>query len=410
MKMMRICYVAPDVAVPHYRGSSTHVYEVARNLSKLGHEVHVVARQVDSAQAKNESLDGMTIHRFQRGIVFSSRKSSFVDAEAKGSYRGNTPSLVWKSYETYLKTVFPLYIAVEVMRLVRESSIDLIFERETAFGAGAMASMLTGRPLILEVIGNRVSSLQARKASKIIAYSRGMFEGTAEASRVETVTGAVDTDMFAPDPAARADIRKLYSLDSPVVGYVGTFQEWHGIAELIGAASQVLKRRPDTKFLMVGPYYKETQAKVQAVGMGGSFVFTGPVPYAAIPKYINAADVLVAPYNPEKIESTEQVRKHGLGAPLKVYEYMSVGKPVITTAVKPISDPVEDGVTGYLVAPGDEDALARSLERLLDEPDSFAEMGAAARRSMMANYSWALLAKQLSEIFEGVLNGSAARN
>jgi glycosyltransferase involved in cell wall biosynthesis len=407
---MRICYVAPDVAVPHYRGSSTHVYEVARNLSKLGHEVHVVARQVDSSQAKKERLDGMTIHRFQRGIVFSSRKSSFVNSEARGSYRGSTPSLVWKSYETYLKTVFPLYIALEVTRLVRESSIDLIFERETAFGAGAMASMLTGRPLILEVIGNRVSNLQAKKSSKIIAYSRGMFEGTPEAGRVETVTGAVDTDMFAPDPAARAEIRKLFSFDSPVIGYVGTFQEWHGIAELIEAAAHVLKRRPDTKFLMVGPYYKETQGKVQSAGMGRSFVFTGPIPYVDVPKYINAADVLVAPYNPGKIESKEQIRKHGLGAPLKVYEYMAVGKPVITTDVKPISDPVEDGVTGYLVPPGDSGALARSLERLLENPGSFGKMGLSARQSMIDNYSWAFLARQLSDIFEGVLNRSARRN
>jgi glycosyltransferase involved in cell wall biosynthesis len=407
---MRICYVAPDVAVPHYRGSSTHVYEVARNLSKLGHEVHVMARRVDSAQAKNESLDGMTIHRFQRGIVFSSRKSSFVNSEAKGSYKGNTSSIVWKSYETYLKTIFPLYIALEVTRLVRESSIDIIFERETAFGAGAMGSMLTGRPLILEVIGNRVSNLQARRSSKIIAYSRGMFEGTPEAGKVETVTGAVDTDMFSPNPAARAEIRKLYSLDSPVIGYVGTFQEWHGIAELIRAAAYLVERHPDIKFLMVGPYYKETQARVEALGLGKSFVFTGPIAYVDVPKYINAADVLVAPYNPDKIESTEQVRKHGLGAPLKVYEYMAVGKPVITTDVKPISDPVEDGVTGYLVPPGDSEALARSLERILENPGSFAEMGAAARRSMIANYSWAFLARRLSDIFEGVLSRSAVSN
>ena len=407
---MRICYVAPDVAVPHYRGSSTHVYEVAKNLSKLGHEVHVVARRVDSAQAKKESLDGMTIHRFQRGIVFSSRKSSFVNSEARGSYRGSTPSIVWKSYETYLKTIFPLYIAIEVTRLVRESSIDIIFERETAFGAGAMGSMLTGRPLILEVIGNRVSNLQARRSSKIIAYSRGMFEGTPEAGKVETVTGAVDTDMFAPDPVARAEIRSLYSLDSPVVGYVGTFQEWHGLAELIRAATYLLKRHPDTRFLMVGPYYKETQAKVEAAGLGRSFVFTGPIAYVDVPKYINAADVLVAPYNPDKIESTEQVRKHGLGAPLKVYEYMAVGKPVITTDVKPISDPVEDGVTGYLVPPGDSDALGKALERMLDNPGSFVEMGALARQSMIANYSWAFLARRLSDIFEAVLSASIAQN
>ena len=121
---MRICYVAADVAVPHFRGSSTHVYELARNLAKLGHEVHVVARRVNSSQPSLETLDGIIIHRFQRGIFFSSRRSSFSDTQAQGSYRGSTSLLIWKLYEAYLKTVFPVYIAVEVARLVRENSMS----------------------------------------------------------------------------------------------------------------------------------------------------------------------------------------------------------------------------------------------------------------------------------------------
>ncbi len=401
---MRICYVAADVAVPHFRGSSTHVYELARNLGKLGHEVHVVARRVSSSQPKKERLDGIMIHRFQRGILFSSRRSSFSDTQARGSYRGDTPLLVWKSYEAYLRTIFPLYIAFEVARLVWEFSIDVIFERETSFGAGALASIATGRPFVLEVIGNRVTKLQLRRSQKIIAYSTGMFEGTPEASRVEVVTGAVDTDTFKPDQASRDEIRRAYSLrDSPVVGYVGTFQEWHGLSELIESSERVLRALPATKFLMVGPYFKETQARVLEAGIGESFIFTGPIPYEQVPKYMNASDVLVAPYNPEKIESSEQVRKHGLGSPLKVFEYMATGKPAITTDVKPISDPVDDGITGCLVPPGDSRALGVAILRMLENTDEASRIGAAGRESVIANYSWGLVARQLGQIFEGVI-------
>ena len=397
---MKLCYVAADVAVPHYRGSSTHVYELARNLVKLGHEVHVVARRVSSSQAKFEKLDGVDIHRYQRGIVFSSHRSSFSDTRARGSYRGETSLLLWKSYETYLRTVFPAYIAVEVTRLVKEFDIDLILERETSFGAGAVASMMTGRPYILEVIGNRVTRLQLDRSRSIIAYSRGMFDGS-EASKVEVVTGAVDTETFRPDPRSGEAVRAAYSLGSDqVVGYAGTFQEWHGLGELVQAAKDVLATRPGVKFLMVGPYYKETQAMVLAAGMGDSFVFTGPVPYEDVPRYMNASDVLVAPYNPERIESSEQVRKHGLGSPLKVFEYMAVGKPVITTDVKPISDPIQDGVTGYLVPPGDSKALGLAITRVLDDPKEAGIMGAAARRFVASNYSWAHVAQRLDGIFK----------
>ena len=354
----------------------------------------------------SKTLDGIIIHRYQRGIFFSSRRSSFSsDTGARGSYRGDTSTLLWKSYEAYLRTIFPVYIAVEVARLVRKNKIDLIFERETSFGAGAMASMLTGKPFVLEVIGNRVTGLQVRRSKKIIAYTTGMFEGKAEASKVVLVTGAVDTERFSPDPASRQEVREEYSFgDSPVVGYVGTFQEWHGLSELIEAAQEVLHVRTDVKFLMVGPYYKETEEKVVAAGIAGSFIFTGPVQYEQVPKYMNAGDVLVAPYNPGKIESTEQVRKHGLGSPLKVFEYMSVGKPVITTNVKPISDPIQDGVTGYLIPPGDSRALSSAILRILGDRGAAETIGAAGRRSVVANYSWSIVAEQLQGIFEAVVN------
>jgi len=405
---VRICYVAADVAVPHYRGSSTHVYELARNLAKLGHEVHVVARRVNSAQPSVESLDGITIHRFQRGIFFSSRRSSFSDTQARGSYRGNTSTLLWKSYEAYLRTVFPVYIAMEVTRVVKESSIDLIFERETSFGAGAMASVLTGRPLVLEVIGNRVTGLQLSQSRKIIAYSKSMFEDKEQAAKVVLVTGAVDTETFRPDPASGEEIRERYSLgDSPVVGYVGTFQEWHGLSELVEAALEILQSRGDVKFLMVGPYYKETQERVAAAGVSSSFVFTGPVKYEDVPRYMNAGDVLVAPYNPERIESAEQVRKHGLGSPLKVFEYMAVGKPVITTDVKPISDPIQDGVTGYLIPPGNSKALSSAILRVIGDRPAAERVGAAGRLSVIADYSWSTVAEQLGSIFESVLRSDA---
>ncbi len=231
-----------------------------------------------------------------------------------------------------------------------------------------------------------------------------MFEGK-NVSKVELVTGAVDTETFAPNPASGREVRAAHSLgDQPVVGYVGTFQEWHGLDDLIDAAKDILSTTRGVKFLMVGPYYKKTEEKVSAAGLADSFIFTGPIEYEQVPKYMNASDVLVAPYNPQKIQSTEQVRKHGLGSPLKVFEYMSVGKPTITTDVKPISDPVENGVTGYLVPPGDSRALGSAILAALDDPIAAANIGAAGRRFVVANYSWSLVAAQLDGIFQSVLS------
>ena len=80
VKTMIICYVAADVAVPHYRGSSTHVYELARNLAKLGHEVHVVARRVNSSQPSSRG-----------SMASSSTGSSGASSSPRGSRASPTP-------------------------------------------------------------------------------------------------------------------------------------------------------------------------------------------------------------------------------------------------------------------------------------------------------------------------------
>ena len=405
MRKLRICYVAADVAIPHYRGSSTHVYEVAKNLVRQGNEVHVVARRVTPAQLKEETIDGMKIHRYYRGVLFSSSRSSFVDSNATGSYRGSTPGIIWKSYELYLKTAFATYIGVQVAKLIREHSIDLVFERETSFGAGAMASILTGRPCVLEVIGNRVTGLQLRTSKRIVIYSHSFLEEILEKSKVAQVTAAVDTDLFRPDSAAGEEVRRAYSLGSaPVVGYVGTFQEWHGMDELIDAARAVVQEKPEAKFLMVGPYYRATMEKCSDAGLASSFIFTGPVPYERVSGFMNACDVLVAPYNPSKIQSSEQVRSRGLGSPLKVFEYMAVGKPTITTNVEPISDPIEDGVTGVLVEQGDSADLGTKILDLLGNRKAAEAMGTAGRESVMANYSWDLVTSALVQVFQAAMS------
>ncbi|MGI0091764.1 MAG: glycosyltransferase family 4 protein [Nitrososphaerales archaeon] len=400
---MKICYAAVDVALPHYRGASTHVYEVAKHLAILGNEVHVVARRADSSEPKNAKLGEIEILRLYRGIVFSSKKSSFAaGSDSKGSYRGNSSRITWKLYEIYLRTIFPFYAGIVIAFLVRREKIDVILERETSFGAGAVGSILSRRPLVLEVIGNRVTRLQLWRARKIIAYSKSMFEGRVDDSKIEIVTAGVDTELFKPDEISRKQIRARYSLeDREVIGFVGTFQEWHGVGEILEASRLVLASHPKAAFLMVGPYFNATEKKARALGLPGSpFVFTGPVPYEKVPEYLSACDVLIAPYNPDKIESKEQVRKHPLGSPLKMFEYMATGKPVITTSVEPMTAIIEDRMTGLLIPPGDSRALAKAILELLDNEDLSRRLGEDGKQLVLRRYSWLGVVGRISSVLK----------
>jgi glycosyltransferase involved in cell wall biosynthesis len=397
--LVKICYVAVDVAVPHFRGASTHVYELARSLTRLGHELHLVSRRISWKQKGFEELDGIRVHRIYRGIFFPSPVSEYLQVGQR-----RKTGFVDLVYRAYLFTVYALYAGIVAANLVKKNNLDVIVERETSFGAGAVASMLTGRPMVLELVGPRCSILSVRRASRVLAYTETMLPKSVPKNRVVIVTAAVDTDLFKPDEEQRRIVREKYGLGNHVVvGYVGTFQPWHGIEELVIASRDILKKHPEVRFLMVGPYYERVESLAMRLGVSNAYVFTGPVAYRSVPKYINAADILVAPYNPER---SELRKRYGIGSPLKVLEYMSCAKLLVTTSLKPITDIVQDEVNGLLVPPGDAEALKNALIRLIENKDLAREMGEMARRRVLGKYSWLALAKQFENILSEVIRES----
>jgi glycosyltransferase involved in cell wall biosynthesis len=389
---MNICYVAPDVAVPYFRGASTHVYEVSKNLASRGHRVSVVSRRLRRSQPRWETIDGFETYRTFQGLAFeppgSSYSTSHVDRE--------TLSSLQRLYSWYLRSYRAFQLGAEVATVMSGRGIDIVVERETAFGAGAVLSSLLHVPMVLEMIGPKVSPMSLKRASKVMAYSTLMVAGRVPRERLEVVPGGVNTEMFSPDRSAGERIRERHGLGGKfVVGYVGTFQVWHGVDVLLSAVKRLGSSGLDIKVLLVGPYYAEAMKFAEELGIGGDSTFVGPVPYESVPEYINACDVLCAPYDPRlsKVRS-----ERGIGAPLKVLEYMACEKAVVSTNVGPIADVLENGRTGFLVPPGDVDALADAIRELFENPDLSGRMGKEARKVVIYKYSWTSLALTLEKI------------
>jgi starch synthase len=389
---LNICYVTPDVAVPYFRGASTHVYEVSKSLSGRGHHVSVVSRRLKRSQPRWEVVDGFETYRTFQGLAFepptSSYSSSHVDRD--------TPTPLQKLYHWYLESYRAFQLGAEVATVMSGRGIDVVMERETAFGAGAVLSSLLGVPMVLEIVGPRISSMSLRKASKVLAYSRFMAGGRIPERKLEIVPAGVNTELFSPDLEARNHTREKYGLgDSLVVGYVGSFQRWHGVNELLQACAKLAGSTRKIKILLVGPYFADAQRYAGELGLGTDAVFSGPVPYEEVPWHINACDVLCAPYDPG---SSRLRRSGGIGAPLKVLEYMACEKAVVTTSVPPITEVVEEGKTGLLVPPGDAAHLSLALGRLINDSSLRESLGREARKVVVNRYSWGSLAQTIERV------------
>lgn len=180
--------------------------------------------------------------------------------------------------------------------------------------------------------------------------------------------------------------------DRPVILCACRAAAEKGVAYLLRAFERVAQdswppdKRPILLYLGGGPYFDELVKLRNSLQAQDDVILAGP--RSDVKDFIAAADVCVVP-------SVWQE-----ACPLGVIEPMAYGKPVIGTKVGGIPELIEDGVTGLLVAPGDEVSLANALRALLAEPQRAARMGAAGRARVLREFHLGLQVSHLVALVE----------
>ncbi|MBP7055544.1 MAG: glycosyltransferase family 4 protein [Candidatus Omnitrophica bacterium] len=193
--------------------------------------------------------------------------------------------------------------------------------------------------------------------------------------------------------------RELRIGQDPLVGLVGRIIAGKGQKEFILSAKEVLKKKHDPIFLIVGDakgedgvYYREVVESVHENKLEDKMILTGW--RNDIKEIINDFDILV--------QGTTTFPE-GFG--LTCIEAMALSKPVIATRVPGPADIVVDGQTGFLVPPGDVKAMADKIVYLLDHPDVAKKMGEAGRERAESVFNIKHTVRQIESIYEELLNG-----
>ncbi|HSQ61193.1 MAG TPA: glycosyltransferase family 4 protein [Acidobacteriota bacterium] len=287
-------------------------------------------------------------------------------------------------------------------RALREHRADVLYERYAFFNlAGAWAARSLGIPLVLEA--NYTSSTPLfRERSRLLAplaraFERRVFrsarlvaavssylrdrivEAGLPADRVLLLPNAADPERFHPDPDGRAAVRKRLGLDgTKVVGFSGAFFPWHGVEMIVEVLPRVLARVPNAAVLLLGdgPQRAALVETARANGLLDRVHLAGWIGHDALPAHLAAFDVAVMP------DSNEY------GSPMKIFEYMAMGVPVVAPRLGPLQDGILDGETGRLVTPRDRAALGEALADLLADDALRARMGARAAEHVARNHTW----------------------
>jgi glycosyltransferase involved in cell wall biosynthesis len=207
-------------------------------------------------------------------------------------------------------------------------------------------------------------------------------------SRVRVIPNGANVLSFLPMQQQVCQRRLNLPTGRRYVGYVGSLTSWQDVPTLIAGFALLAKDYTDTDLLLVGDGASRPQlaAQVQQLGLQQRVHMVGAVPHAQVPLYLNACDITTVPKKTGRTDS-----------PLKVYEAISCGVPVLASAQPGVAFLAEKGC-GMLYTPGDAADLARHLDRMLSLPAAeLRQMGERARRATEQHYSWDAVVQQVRD-------------
>jgi glycosyltransferase involved in cell wall biosynthesis len=211
-----------------------------------------------------------------------------------------------------------------------------------------------------------------------------------KSGKVSKICVGIDEKFFSPRPPDERWRDKLnLSEDDLVVGIVGRLSPVKGHKYFIQAAKIVAKKTPRVKFIIAGEDAQikasELEMVVEKSNIENNFRFVGKVD--DIREIISIFDVgVVASVGSETICRV-------------ALEYMAMGKPVVGTSVNAIPEVIQNGVNGFVVPPGNGEALAEAILKLLEDKEKRVDFGKAGRTLVEKNFSLEQFAKKTEEVY-----------
>ena len=373
-------------------GPALHVSYLSRELDKLGYETTLVAGSIGGSEGSMEYV-----------------------AEELGVKPVYLPAL-----QREISPLQDLAAARQLLRLIRELRPDILHTHTAKAGAvGRLAVQLAGsaRPKVVvhtfhgHVLRGyfgpakteafrRLEQGLARSSDALIAVSPEVRDdlvalGVAPAEKIAVIRLGLDLDqrLATPPGAAEAFRAELGVPDGRfLVGWLGRMTEIKRADHLLRAFARV---DTDADLVLVGdgPLRADLEVLAGELGIRDRTHFTGF--RSDVGTIYAASDAIV-------LTSANE------GTPVSVIEAQAAGKPVVSTDVGGVRDVVTDGVSGFVVPPGDIDAVADRLHRLAEDPELRARLGAAGV-SARERYSVPRLVHDVDVLYRELLERAAPR-
>ena len=397
---VKIAYLCPDLGIPVLgrKGASAHVRGLVESFRRGGHPVVLVSPSLNGSPWEEPAAVEAQLLHLPPGV---DAENAFVALKTLNATLGVQSSLPGE----LRRVLYDHDLAKQLMRRFEHVPPDFMYERASLYAtAGVTAARELNVPILVEVNaplameqsvyrGTGLGELAAQAERWTLTHADAVLTVSSplrnyvvslgvNPDRVHVVPNGVDPTLFQPGPP-NPRARARWGLDAgPILGFVGGLRPWHGIDVLPELLVGLIDRYPTLRLVIVGdgPQRAELERNLRERGAGRSAVFTGSVPQKEVAQLIRLFDVAIAPY--ARLEHSFYF------SPLKLFEYMACGIPVVAAATGQITEVVRDGETGLLYPTGDASALLAACDRLLSDPMLRSHLGAAAAKEIHGRYTW----------------------
>jgi glycosyltransferase involved in cell wall biosynthesis len=235
------------------------------------------------------------------------------------------------------------------------------------------------------VVRNSDRTIAPTRFIKNYAVSLGVPE-----DKISIIPNGVDTKLFDPNGLDPAKVRSDLHLNKErLCVYSGRLDGWAGMNILCRLCEDARLKKLNVRFLFVGSGDSRNITE-------DNVLYVGELPYEEIPSILAVADVVLVPFPNNEISSA--------ASPLKLFEGMSMQKPVIASRVAGIQEVILDRENGFLADPDSPEEWIQKLETLLNSEKLRARIGENARRTVEDKFDWGTLAKQYEETLKALLS------
>jgi PEP-CTERM/exosortase A-associated glycosyltransferase len=385
---MRILHVL-DHSIPLHSGYAFRTLSILQQQRALGWEtMHLTSAKHTIASRAVEEVEGLRFYRTLATGAFAERLPVVNQLAVMLGVAGRLKQLIPELKPDLLHAHSPSLNGAAAIWAGRHFGIPVVYEVRALWEDGAVDHGIASAKGWRYRVTRALETWVLKRADAVTTICEGLrheivSRGIAQ-ENVVVIPNAVDPVQFALGGKAEISLARSLRLEGArVVGFIGSFYGYEGLALLLEALPRMLEHDPTIRVLLVGGGYEEKRLKEQATdaGIADKVVFAGRVPHDRVQQYYNLVDVFVYPRHRTRV--TELV------TPLKPLEAMAQGRIVVASDVGGHRELIKSGETGLMFPAGDAQALADTVLHVLQHPELAAAMRVRARRFVETERTWA---------------------